>query len=303
MIELPTPNYTTRPYRGLSVQEVDFDLTRSAITRYLMGREVYRRTSHLLLCNNGQMALVTVRKESTAPLFSPVIELRVLALPEQVEFVESATADVGNATALAQVAAAHRRQGALVYVVRGLYQHINFIWDPQPIPIRVVEVVPPWPPKLYAMAQQAVAFDEDLPPIELVLDIVDITKIAEINPAADYLLPCRGAGAEVAGRVSYLDTRPPNRLDWLMIGCDRSLEFHRHFYTDEPARIDICPRRRVWGADDLTLVKCCVLERGLELEPKVAVVPWGSNLDEVRRALRHLTGITAAADPRHCEIR
>ncbi|AEV73489.1 MULTISPECIES: DUF7714 family protein [Mycolicibacterium] len=297
MIDPPVPNDTTRPYRGLSVQEVDIELTESGISRYLMGREVYRRTSYLVLQNSGLAALVAVRQESTVPLFSPVIELRVLALPERVAFVDSPGTDVGNATALAQAAAAHRRAGILAYVVRGCYEHINFIWDPRPIPVHVVEVVPPWPPKLFAMAQQAIAFDEDLPPIELVLDVVDISDIARQNPAPNYLLPCRGAGTEVDGGVSYLDTRPADRLDWLMIGCERSLEFHRHFYGNEPRRIDICPRRRARGPAELTLAKCCLIERGLELEPEAAVVPWGSNLDEVRSALRHLTAVTDVRAP------
>jgi hypothetical protein len=147
------------------------------------------------------------------------------------------------------------------------------------------------------MAQQAIAFDEDLPPIELVLDVVDISDIAQQNPAPNYLLPCRGAGTEVDGGVSYLDTRPADRLDWLMIGCERSLEFHRHFYGNEPRRIDICPRRRARGPGELTLAKCCLIERGLELEPEAAVVPWGSNLDEVRSALRHLTAVTDLRAP------
>ena len=93
-----------------------------------------------------------------------------------------------------------------------------------------------------------------------------------------------------------------------MIGCERSLQFHRHFYGDEPERVDLCPRQRtaalrsrtaVSGApeqhygsevrsDGLTLTKCCLLERGLEVDGATAVVPWGANLDEVREGLRKL---------------
>ena len=59
----------------------------------------------------------------------------------------------------------------------------------------------------------------------------------------------------------------------------------------EPPRVDLCPRRRVASVDDLTLAKCCLLERGVECEGTRAVVPWGSNLDEIRAALRQLTGV------------
>jgi hypothetical protein len=167
---------------------------------------------------------------------------------------------------------------------------VNFIWEPTPVRIRVTEVVPPEPPKLFAMAEQVVAFDEDLPPIELVLDAVDIRELAAANPAPQYLLPCRGSGVDLGGEVAFLDTRPAQREDWLMIGCERSLQFHRHFYGDEPPRADICPRRRVSGREP-TLAKCCLLERGVEVDGSSAVVPWGSNLDEIRTALRSLTGV------------
>lgn len=298
MIELPAPNTITRPYRGLSVQEVEVPLTELDLVPFLLGREVYRRTDYLLLRNGPASALVGVRKESDTALFSPVVEARVLAGPAEVVFVQAPDTDVGNATALARVALAHHQPGARAYAVQGRYEHVNFIWEPTPITIRVTEVVPPEPPKLFAMAEQVVAFDEDLPPIELVLDAVDIRELAAANPSPEYLLPCRGSGVDVGGEVSFLDTRPAERRDWLLVGCERSMQFHRHFYGDEPPQVDICPRQRtnagaLSALTALTLTKCCLLERGVEFEGGSAVVPWGSNLDEVRQALRQLTGVNA----------
>jgi hypothetical protein len=293
MIPDPAPNTITRPYRGLSVQEVDVPLTKTRLKRYLLGREVYRRSDYLVLRNHGESALVAVRKASYEPLFAPVVEMKVLAGPDEVVFIESPDTDVGNATALAAAAHAHATRGTRAYVVQGRYEHINFIWEPHPIPIRVTEVVPPEPPKLLSMAKQALAFDEDLPPIELILDAVDIREQAKANPANRYLLPCRGSGVDLGAPVSFLDTRPAEREDWLLIGCERSLQFHRHFYGDEPSRVDICPRERTSESVPpvMTLTKCCLLERGVEYEGSRAVVPWGANLDEVRSALRLLTGV------------
>jgi hypothetical protein len=295
----PAPNLITRPYRGLSVQEVDSELTEAALAGLLLGRDVYRRTEFLLLHCGDDWALVAVEKAATAPLFSPVVDVQMLAGPEQLLMIHSPATDVGNASALATVAADHRRPGVLAYAVRGRFEHINFIWQPEPVLIRVTEVVPPWPAKLLTMAQQVVDFDEDLPPIRLELDAVDIGSLAEANPAPAYLLPCRGSGVDLPGEVDFLDTRPPVRRDWLMLGCERSLQFHRHFYGDEPDRVDLCPRRRVHtnGQGTLTLSKCCLLERGVEAEPGAAIVPWGSNLDEVRMALRALVGLPAPDVP------
>jgi len=201
----PAPNTITRPYRGLSVQEVEVPLTTAALMPFLLGREVYRRTDFLALRRGKQTALVAVRKASTEPLFSPIVEARVLAGPDEVVSFSAPQTDVGNATALACAALARYRPGARAYVVQGRYEHVNFIWEPAPVRIRVTEVVPPEPAKLFAMAQQVVAFDEDLPPIDLVLDAVDIRALAAANPASHYLLPCRGSGVDLGGEVSFLE--------------------------------------------------------------------------------------------------
>lgn len=285
MIPAAPPNTRAHPYRGLSVQEVDFALSEAAILAHLDGREVYRRTDFLALRHADDTALVEVRKASLEPLFSPVVDARVVSLPDRTAWVHDPSVDVGNATALAGAAV----PGADTTVVLGRFEHVNFIHRPAPIRVRVTEVVPPEPAKLLTQAQQAVAFDEDLPPVELVLDAVRVEEVAAAHPRADYLLPCRGSGADLGGAaVAYLDTRPAERADWLLIGCERSLQFHRHFYGDEPQRVDLCPRNRSTDWDGHTLTKCCLLERGLEVDDRTAVVPWGANLDEVREGLRKL---------------
>jgi hypothetical protein len=40
----PAPNTISRPYRGLSVQDVEVPLTELELVPFLLGREVYRRT-------------------------------------------------------------------------------------------------------------------------------------------------------------------------------------------------------------------------------------------------------------------
>ena len=293
MIAEPAPNTITRPYRGLSVQDVDVPLTPGGIDALLRTREIYRRTAFLVLRNGPDTALVAVRPADPVPLFSPVAELRVLSGPDATLWITDPGADVGNATSLATTAVKHQRDGVLAYVVQGKFEHVNFIWQPAPVRIRVTEVIPPHPPKLLAMAEQVVAYDEDLPPIDLVLDAVDVNAMVAANPAPHYLLPCRGSGIPAEGDVSFLDTHPAYHDDWLLIGCERSRQFHNHFYLTEPARVDLCPRARVVASQPGTpvLTKCCLLERGIEVNGNTAVVPWGANLDEVRAALRALCGI------------
>jgi hypothetical protein len=304
-IAVPEPNTITRPYRGLSVQDVDVPLTPAAIGELLGGREIYRRTAYLALRRGGQTALVAVRPADPDRLFSPVAELRVLSGPEATAWIEDPETDVGNASALAASALAHRRargargdeDGVLAYVVQGRYEHVNFIWRPAPVPVRVTEVVPPYPPKLLAMAEQVVGFDEDLPPVDLTLDAVDVGRLVADHPAPHYLLPCRGSGLPAGQDVSFLDTHPAYHPDWLLIGCERSRQFHEHFYGSDPPRVDLCPKARAAPGGTRVLTKCCLLERGIEADGRSAVVPWGANLDEVRAALRALCGLPPVPTP------
>lgn len=293
--EAPSPNARSHPYRGMSVEHVDRVPEADFVREHLLGREVYRRTDYLALVHDGQVALAAVEKASTEPLFSPVVDVAVWATPDRALWIEDPAVDVGNATALAGAAAAQRRTGVSAYVVKGRFEHVNFIWEPAPLRVHVTEVTPPHPPKLLVQARQVVDFDEDLPPIELVLEETTFAALTASTDAAVFLLPCRGSGAAVDGDVAYLDMRPEVRGDWTLIGCERSLQFHRHFYGDEPPQVDICPRNRVERDDPAGwwLIKCCLLERGVDVDADAgrAVVPWGATLDEVRHALRVLAGV------------
>jgi hypothetical protein len=195
--------------------------------------------------------------------------------------VNDESVDTGNATQLARVA-----QDAFVTVVQGRFQHVNFIVAPAPARIRVVEVVPPHPPKLLEMARAVLDFDEDLPPVELDYEAIDMRELA--RGADHYLFPCRCSGLDLDGaRVDFLDAGPP-RADWTLVGCERSRQIHEALYgADPPERIDFCPRLTAPG-DGPELIKCCLLERGIERDGGRLVVPWGATLEEVRSAIHML---------------
>ena len=104
MIADPVPNLMSRPYRGLSVQEVSFELTQTALLRWITGRNVYRRTAFVLVRNGSAGALIALGSRAGTELFGPVTQARVLALPAEVAMVDSPATDVGNASAMAEVA-------------------------------------------------------------------------------------------------------------------------------------------------------------------------------------------------------
>jgi len=282
-------NLVPLPYRRVSVQPYHGLMTEDAISTLLLSREAYRRTDFIVLRGEGtQTAVVAITRAESEPLFSQITSVEVLALPETCVYAERETVDPANRSALAQVA--HELdigpEGTLV--VKGLYDHVNFIHHPKPLVVRVVEVAPPEPPKLYGLAQQVLSY-ADLPPIRLKLERIEVRELAEsVHPAA-YLVPCRSGGLDDLPATVYFLDEHPERHDWTMIGCERSLQFHRHFYGDEPPRVEMCPRRIAGERTEPTLLKCCLLETHIEQDKNIMVVPWGADLAMVEAALRKLS--------------
>jgi hypothetical protein len=288
-------NFICRPYRGVSVQHWDGPLEEAAVKEVLLSREAYRRTEFIVLRGgDDSTALVQITCSSQEALFNPVAAVEWLGGPEDCRYLVRHDIDSANATALGEAALS---DGDLpICVVEGRYQHVNFIIRARPVVVRLVDVVPPEPPRLLDLARQAIAIDEDLPPVRLAPDLLDVRVLAATSPDEHYLLPCQGAGLDLPGTVDYLDQRPA-RADWTLVGCERSRQFHRWFYGTDPDRqVELCPDRLIPadGGGPITLLRCCLLERGIRVEGSRAVVPWGTNLSEVQGALRALTGVRPA---------
>ncbi|MBI4673893.1 MAG: hypothetical protein HY741_19780 [Chloroflexi bacterium] len=307
-------NFVPHPYRRVAVRRVDFPLTRDALRRQLLGREAYRRTEFIALRRGAECAIARVEKENPDDLFSPITAVELFAAPQECRWVQDAEVDVGNASQLAAKARALGVTRDQTLIVHGKYEHVNFIFRPAPIVIRVVDVIPPVPGKLWTMAQQVLGFAEGLPAIELQLDAIDLVALAHEHPAPAYLFPCQASGIDVGAPIYFLDTRPAYR-PWTMIGCERCAQFHRHLYQREPEQVDFCPKNKTESvrsttsdattnksatpdatrnttadttSDELILTKCCLLETTIECEGNRAVVPWGADLRHVEAALQYL---------------
>ena len=166
------PNFIARPYRGVSVQDVD-SLEEAALLAHVRARRVYRRTEFIVATRGDERALVQVEREDGDGILVGVRDARILASPDEIAFVEDESIDTGNASQLARVAG-----DARITVVQGRFQHVNFIVAPAPKRIRVVEVVPPLPPKLLEMARAVLDFDKELPPVELAYEAIDMRELA-----------------------------------------------------------------------------------------------------------------------------
>jgi len=287
-------NLVPAQYREVSVTEVPVPLEEGALRRYLAGRPVYRRTRYVIARNGPASMVAEVGKESEQPLFSPVTSVTVLARPDETALVDAPDIDTAVPTQLARAAAEHA-PGARCVVVRGLYGHVSFILDPASVRVRVLEVVPPWPPKLVDQLRRVLDLSEDLPPVELVPDLVDLRDLAARRPASRYLFPCRaGHGAQDGAEISYLD-EIPDREPWTLVGCARSRAIHDWFYGDEVPQVDMCPRNlaspgqaspdQASTAGPL-LTKCCLLEDRVASDGDTVVVPWGASLAQIKEGLR-----------------
>jgi hypothetical protein len=295
-------NLVPSQYRNVSVADVPAALDEASLRAHLLGRPVYRRTRYVVARHGAARAVVEVSKESELPLFSPVTEMSVLARPDETAFVDAPETDTGVPTQMARVAA-RQAPGARCVIVRGRYGHVSFILEPAPIRIGVVEVVPPWPPKLADQLSRVLELAEDLPPVELVPHLVDLDALAATRPADHYLFPCRagepaGDRPRAAAEVSYLD-EIPERVPWTLVGCARSRSIHDWFYGDDVPMVDMCPRRlageRIGSLPVIT--KCCLLEDRVAAEAGLVVVPWGASLTQIREGLRLALSAGRPADP------
>ena len=283
-------NFVPLPYRRVSFQPYTGAMTAADIEDHIGSREVYRRTDIVILHNDRQeYAVVAVQRKSSQELFHRVDKMEILALPEECIFLKSPETDPANRSALAKLAVDNRVPSDKTLIVTGTFDHVNIIHHPDPLILRVVEVVPPEPPKLYHMVEQVLGY-ADLPPIVPRLEQIELVDLCQSVTPEAYLVPCRSGGLDNLGApVFFLDERPENRENWTLIGCERSLQFHRHYYNDEPPQVEMCPRRIVNRNAVKTILKCCLLEFDIEQEDELAVVPWGADLPMVERALRQVS--------------
>lgn len=288
-------NFVPDRYRQVSVQPYDGAMTAEAVTAHLMGREAYRRTRYVVLEQTCRCAIAAIERagehDEDEALFSPITDVSILALPEECLLIEDETVDTGNPSALAAAAKAVRVASTETLVVRGMDGHVNFIYHPAPLTIRVTDVVPPEPPKLLRMARHVLTY-ADLPAIVLEAETIDLRDLAQQAPDAEaYLAPCRASGLDFAVPTYFLDEHPARR-NWTMLACERSRQIHRHFYGDEAPSIEFCPCRLTHDDGTPQLIKCCQLEENFILDGRRAIVPWGAELKHIEGALNEL--VTAA---------
>lgn len=267
--------------REVGIKEVDFLLSPESIVKAWKGKRIYFRTKYLVLRSGDEYCVLGV-KSTASGVMNDVDNIDIISLPDETVWVEDAGVDVLSPTQLVRVALQH--PGKTV-VVKGTFGHVSFVKDPEVTRIRVFDVVPP-ASKLVSLVRDVADSQAISVAVDIEEDLVDINALAEDVKTEEILLPCEGELA-TEKTVLYLAKGPAVR-DPTLIGCEFSKKVARELYGRDLPFIQMCPKRIVNRTDVPTILKCCELQSGFQIDGNVAIVPWGAKTKDVAQAVEQL---------------
>jgi hypothetical protein len=268
---------------------IEGDITEQAIRDRVEGERAYKLTEFYCVTNGDDWAIISVKKGPVARLLVPIEEVEVLSLPHETVLLEDPTVDTTNPTAMYTAASGFDEQVRAV-IVQGEFNHMSFVVrDGSEVCVRVLDVVPPYPSKVAALASRGLACR----PLPVVLgeETIDLRDLAEgIDPEARVLFPCRASGLELDRDVEYLDEVPDlgPEDDVVLVGCNLSERIYRERYGRRPGRVvTMCPLELARERDDgcWTLVKCCKEKGPFGIHGKVVAIPWSASKGDAAAAL------------------
>ncbi|MEI6796316.1 MAG: hypothetical protein WCK39_05575 [Methanomassiliicoccales archaeon] len=269
--------------KDISLREVDFRLTEESIMEAVRGRKAYTRTEFMVLKHGSEVAVIHVTKVSGKELFRAIAEVQILALPEESVYLRDESIDVLNRPAMANLA---RRYGRTV-VVSGMFNHISFHDCVGLLDLDILDVVPPSPSKLAVLAERAFAAGLVELPIVLRARDIDLNELSK-DIGGKVMFPCRASGLERTEGAVYLDETPDQIGKVTLVGCDLSRRIFHSIYGRETPSVDMCPHNLVGKPSVPTLIKCCKVKEGYQLEGNLSMVPWGATVKEVAAAINAL---------------
>ncbi len=268
---------------------------RDTIVAWLAGRNLYQGTTHLVFTNGETWAVVAITCTGKG-LFCPVRDFAFLGVgAEEVAYLHSPQTDTLNHWSMAKAAAVVPHP---IVVIEGEFDHISFIHKEPAIPLYVIDLVPPSPPKLVVLVERALALVSHDRPVEIVPVLTDLQPWVTEAVEREVVLPCRCSGWDSGGHsLCYLEEKGTlqNPTEALLVGCDLSRKVFLATYHVRPHFRDICPRSRLdqllpkarsSGTRPLVLAKCCDLIEQVQAGPDgVVTVPWGARFEDIVTAL------------------
>lgn len=268
---------------------IDGDITEEAIRERVEGERAYKLTEYYCVTNGADWAVISVEKGPGARLLVPIISVDVLSLPDETVHVTDPSVDTTNPTAMYSVSRVFPKAIKAV-VVQGEFNHLSFvIRDGSEVCVRVLDVVPPYPSKVAALAERGLACRPM--PVVLEEETIDLRDLAEgIDPDAKLLFPCRASGLDLDREVGYLDEVPDLGEDEgvVLVGCSLSKRIFRERYGRRPTQvITMCPKELAQARDDdrWTLVKCCKEKGPFGVHGRVVAIPWSASKGDAAAAL------------------
>ena len=273
--------------KDVSVREVDFDLTPDAIASEMDCWKAYAKCEYLVLRKDDSFAVLRVMKENAVGLFKKVTDYEILSLPEDTDYVHDETIDVLNIPSLALIQSEHPGRAV---VIEGMFSHIVYIKDLQPLILNVVDSIPPSPSKLGVLVRKALDSDFIDLPIIVHEETVDMcSKVSEVKTEG-VMFPCKVSGITTDRPTYFLDNDPELKHDVTLIGCNLSKRIFESLYRFSPEFINVCPADNI-RTKGKTIVKCCKVKEGHTIEGDVVKVPWGATVPEIVDAIKDLFSV------------
>lgn len=273
----------------VGIRRVEFPLRNEEIRNEALGKRVYAKTRYLLLTDGEEWAVVGIKSDGTG-LLRKVRQADVIALPEDIEYVDSPKLNVLSISAMAQ-AAAKSNKGMVI--VKGAFDHYSFIQGKTSITLTVYDVVPPKPPKLLDLTEKVLMLEDIDRPVIIVPRILDLHSL--VGPEDNLvMLPCCTSGVELKQDVLFLDEAPTlsntEARSVTLVGCDLSRKIFHSLYEVSPIFRNMCPKRMASKncLGELSLCLCCRIGEDFKREDNCIALPWGVTSKQVEAAIKSL---------------
>ena len=272
--------------KDVSLRHVDFPLTAQNINKHIVGKDAYTRTDFMILKHGEETAVIKVIKNKGKDLFRPISGHEIVSLPDNSVFIRDEQIDVLNTSHMAREA---RKNPGKTVVVSGMFNHVSFMQEENLLDLFVVDVVPPSPSKLSVLVERAFSTGMVELPIVPHYQDIDLNELEKKVTTSGVMFPCRASGLRSDRKVFFLDETPNLEGDITLIGCDLSSRIFHSVYKKDANTIDMCPRNLA-PMKGKTLVKCCAVKEGFEINGDLASVPWGATVLDVVGAINSLFG-------------
>jgi len=271
--------------KDISLHDVDFPLTKENISEAVSKWKIYVRTEYLVLRNREELAIVKISKENSDGLFRKVSGVEIVSLPEDTGFVRDHEVDVLNLSDLASV---QERYPGRSVVIEGMFSYINFVSELKTMKLRVIDNIPPGPSRLRVLVGRSLASGLIGHPIVPEYTDIDLEEKIKYVGTEAVMFPCKVSGMKADIPFYFLDRTPDVKHDVTLIGCGLSNRIFREVYCKDVPFINVCPLDSVPYDNVKTIVRCCRVKEGYEIDGNTAKVPWGATVPETIEAINAL---------------